>query len=48
MKALLESIEALRKSMIELGMEKGLRDPEVIALSEELDALINKYYKGTV
>ncbi len=44
MKRLLEDIELLRKSMENIGMVKGLNDPDVIKLSQELDKLLNKYY----
>lgn len=46
MKRLLEDIELLRKSMENMGMDKGLNDPDVIKLSQELDKLLNKYYYG--
>ncbi|CAG9622783.1 aspartyl-phosphate phosphatase Spo0E family protein [Sutcliffiella rhizosphaerae] len=42
---LLLAIENRRKELIELGLIKGLQDPHIIKLSEELDHLIIKYQK---
>lgn len=42
---LMSEIEQQRQKLIQLGMEKGLRHPEVLKLSEYLDALIVKYYQ---
>jgi hypothetical protein len=46
MKSLLENIEILRQTMENLGLVKGFDDPDVIALSQKLDALLNEYYKN--
>ncbi|MEN6412509.1 MAG: aspartyl-phosphate phosphatase Spo0E family protein [Veillonellales bacterium] len=45
MKRLLENIETLRKTMVNMGMDKGLSNPDVIKLSQKLDSLLNKYHK---
>ncbi|EGL84167.1 Sporulation stage 0, Spo0E-like regulatory phosphatase [Caldalkalibacillus thermarum TA2.A1] len=36
-----ERIEHLREKMVMLAIEKGLTDPEVIAISQEIDKLHN-------
>ncbi|GGK33785.1 hypothetical protein GCM10010965_28330 [Caldalkalibacillus thermarum] len=36
-----ERIKHLREKMVMLAMEKGLTDPEVIAISQEIDKLHN-------
>ncbi len=41
---LLESIEALRREMSDVAMDKGFHDPAVLVLSQKLDALINQFY----
>lgn len=41
---LLESIEAIRRIMSETAMDKGFHDPTVLALSQQLDVLINQFY----
>ncbi|MED1202319.1 aspartyl-phosphate phosphatase Spo0E family protein [Heyndrickxia acidicola] len=40
-KDLVDEIEQLRHSMMVLGLQKGLNDPETIKTSQELDKLIN-------
>jgi len=42
---ILKQIEELRKSMIRIQEGKLLTDPEVIAASQLLDAVLNKYYE---
>lgn len=37
------NIEMMREKMIYLGMRRGLSDPEVLQMSQELDKLLNKY-----
>lgn len=41
---LLGSIEVLRQMMSDVAMKKGFDDPEVLMLSQQLDALINRFY----
>ena len=41
---LLPEIEKKRALLETLGMKKGLRDPGVIFLSQQLDKLLNQYY----
>jgi hypothetical protein len=44
MKGLLEiQIKFLRKKMEEMAQRKGLTDPEVIAISQEIDLLHNQW-----
>lgn len=31
--------------MVALGMSKGISDPEVIILSQQLEELLNQYYR---
>lgn len=40
-----ERIEALRQIMHELGILHGIRHPKVLEVSQQLDVLINEYYK---
>ncbi len=40
---LLEKIERIRNEMMQLALQKGFQDKEVIGLSQELDKLLNKY-----
>lgn len=44
MNELLAEIEKTRDLLVELGMNKGLQDTEVIFVSKQLDLLINQYY----
>lgn len=44
-KTLLKQLEQVRQDMIQCASEKGLTDESTIRLSEELDQLINQYYK---
>lgn len=44
---IIHRIEELRLELNALGAEKGLKDPQVIKLSQRLDKLINEYYKLT-
>ncbi len=44
-KTLLNQLEQVRQDMIQCASEKGLTDKSTIRLSEELDQLINQYYK---
>lgn len=44
MNELLTEIEKTRDLLVELGMNKGLQDTEVILVSKQLDLLINQYY----
>lgn len=43
MENLLKNIEVLRRSMVKIGLDKGVNDPDVIALSQKLDKLLNDY-----
>jgi hypothetical protein len=40
---IIQKIEEIRKELMDLGMEKGLQDPQVIKKSQILDELINQY-----
>lgn len=40
-----QEIEQLREKLVELAILKGINDPEVIKLSQELDELIVEYQK---
>lgn len=40
---IIQRIENARKELVELGMEKGFQDPQVIKKSQMLDELINQY-----
>lgn len=42
---LLKRIERLRRKLNKFGVNRDLVDPEVVALSQELDFVLNKYYK---
>lgn len=37
-------VEKVREKLVKMGMEKGLRDPQVIKLSRTLDRLIKEAY----
>jgi len=45
LKKLLDQIEELRLKMENLWITKGKFDYEVLAASQELDILLNNYYK---
>ncbi|WP_071394975.1 aspartyl-phosphate phosphatase Spo0E family protein [Bacillus tuaregi] len=42
---LLEMINIKRKNLIEIGMKKGLTDLETVKCSQELDDMINSFYR---
>lgn len=42
---LLIKIENLRKKMNDLSKSKSLTDPKIIAISQQLDQLLNEYDK---
>lgn len=42
---LLNRIESLRRSMIEVAIDKGFSSSESIEISRELDSLLNQYEK---
>ncbi len=44
MKNLLNKIKTLRENLTNVGMEKGLKHPDVLEMSQQLDRLIVKYY----
>lgn len=44
MKYLREKIECLRKKMHITALEKGVSNPEVLKISQELDEVINDFY----
>ena len=48
MSNLTDQIEFLRKKMVNLGMSKGLRHPDVLKVSQDLDDVINKYFIATL
>jgi hypothetical protein len=43
---IVQIIEDLREELVELGISRGLQDPEVIRLSQKLDKYINMYYRS--
>lgn len=45
MDELLIKIELLRHVMQSLGLKKGIDHPEVLSISQQLDVLINEYYR---
>jgi hypothetical protein len=45
MQDMLVKIERMRCFMHKQGMLKGIRHPEVLKISRELDMLLNEYYK---
>lgn len=46
-KKLLKRIEALRKKLNQLGLTHNLVDDEVVAVSQQLDHVLNQYQKVT-
>ncbi|MGI6469433.1 MAG: aspartyl-phosphate phosphatase Spo0E family protein [Syntrophomonadaceae bacterium] len=42
---IIAKIEELRIELAKLGEEKGLKHPDVISLSQQLDNLIIQYYR---
>lgn len=40
-----QKVEKIRAKLVKMGMEKGLRDPQVIKLSRTLDQLIKEAYQ---
>lgn len=42
---LLDAIGNFRKELHECADDKSLTDPEVVAMSQALDALLNEYYR---
>lgn len=44
-KKLLKRIEALRKRLNKLGLNHNLIDDEVVAVSQQLDQLLNEYQR---
>jgi hypothetical protein len=45
MEELMNKIEILRHTMEDLSSLNGIKDPKVIALSQQLDNLLNEYYR---
>ena len=45
LKLVLNKIEKVRKQLKDLENNKGLTDKQVLSKSEELDELINEYYR---
>jgi hypothetical protein len=45
MDELLIKIELLRHMLQSLGSKKGIDHPEVLLISQQLDVLINEYYR---
>ena len=43
LKELIKEIESLRSKMIKIKEGKSYLDPEVVAVSQELDAVLDKY-----
>lgn len=48
MSKLQQEIEAKRAQMIEAGMELGFTHEKTVALSQELDKLLNKYQQEQI
>lgn len=46
-KKLLRRIESLRKKLNHLGLTRNLVDDEVVAVSQQLDQLLNQYQRVT-
>jgi hypothetical protein len=44
-KRLLKKIEALRKRLNRYGLKHNLIDEEVVQMSQQLDDLLNQYYR---
>jgi len=44
-KKLLKRIEGLRKKLNKFGLTRDLIDSEVVEVSQQLDCLLNQYYK---
>jgi hypothetical protein len=42
---LLKRIERMRKKLHRIGLNRRLIDPEVVEVSQQLDALLNQYYE---
>ncbi len=42
---IMQRIEELRSELIEKGTSQGFQDPQVIVISQQLDELINQYYR---
>jgi len=42
---LLKRIEGLRKKLNKFGKTRNLNDSEVVEVSQQLDCLLNQYYK---
>jgi hypothetical protein len=45
MPEILGEIEKVREFMHKQGMLKGMRHPDVLKISQEIDVLLNKYYQ---
>lgn len=45
MEDILSKIEFLRQRMHEVATEKGISHPEVLNISQKLDAVLNECYK---
>lgn len=46
-KKLLKRIEGLRRKLNKFGHTRNLIDSEVVEVSQELDSLLNQYYRIT-
>lgn len=46
-KKLMKRIEGLRKRLNKIGLTHNLIDSEVVEVSQQLDRLLNQYYKLT-
>ncbi|MEN6327096.1 MAG: aspartyl-phosphate phosphatase Spo0E family protein [Syntrophomonas sp.] len=42
---IMQRVENMRRELIEIGISHGFQDPQVISLSQQLDELINQYYR---
>ena len=45
-KKLLKRIESLRKKLNKFGLKRNLVDEEVVAVSQQLDGLLNEYQRA--
>jgi len=41
-------IKKVLEELVELGLQKGFQDPQVIKKSQMLDKLINQYYRTQI
>lgn len=42
---IMQRIESMRSELVQKGEKYGFQDPQVLAISQKLDILINAYYR---